>query len=133
MCVINDILRIVSQKCSETLKHVTIVDNAITEIDLKCLLVNCKKLEVLQMDKNEGVTGECFNLLGDQIKLLSIIGCKSIKTSGINALIEGNGKNLVHLKLGDSITPEMLNTICSNIPNLKRLELQGFPIDHPIV
>lgn len=125
-CNINEILQLISEKCSQTLKHVMLKDNEINESGLKSLINWCQNLEVLILDQNEDITGQCFDLFGDKIKYLSIVECKSIDDSGINALVSGNGKHLTHLKIGNSIKPSMLRSICEQMNGLLSLEFNGF-------
>ena len=125
-CNINEILQIISDKCSKTLKHVMLEDNKINESGLKCLISSCKGLEVLILDNNFEITGHCFELFGENIKYLSLIGCNSIDDMAIDGLIEGNGRNISHIRLGDSIIPSMFQKICERMPDLKILEFKGF-------
>ena len=128
-CNINEILQIISEKCSQTLRHVMLEDNEINDSGLKCLITCCQHLEVLILDRNVEITGNHFDLFGDKISFLSIIGCNSIEDSGIKALVSGNGKHLTHLRIGDSITPSMFQMICEQMSGLKTLEFNGFKVD----
>ncbi|XP_054166133.1 uncharacterized protein LOC128963645 [Oppia nitens] len=131
-CNINEILQILSDKCCDTLKHVMLKDNEINENALKCLIKSCKELEVLVLDQNIEITGNCFNLFGDKISRLSIVDCISIDESGIKALVSGNGKHIKHLQIGDSMRAAMFQIICEQMISLTTLEFNGFKADSAI-
>jgi hypothetical protein len=125
-CNINEILQIISEKCSHTLKHVMLRDNEINESGLKCLIKLCNNLEVLILDQNDDITGDCFDLFGEKITYLSIYECKSIDESGLNSLVSGNGKHLTRLKIGNTIKPSMFRLVCEQLNQLKCLEFDGY-------
>ena len=128
-CVINEIIKNVSEKCKTSLKHVILKENIITENALKCLIENCVNLELLILDKNEEITGECFESLSCKIKMISFLECPNVGVTGINSLVNGNGVNITQIKIGGNITTEMLNIICQNMINLQTFELVGFNTD----
>jgi hypothetical protein len=122
--LIDEVIRFIAVNCGQTLKHVILEDSDISESSLKFLIENCPLLEILDVSNNVRISGQCFSLLSNHLKKLSLNQCWNVKLDAISSLSNGNGKHLNDLEIcGELLDNKMLEQVCDNLVNLKKFDV----------
>jgi hypothetical protein len=121
--LIDEVIRFIAINCGQTLKHVILEDSDISESSLKFLIENSPLLEILDVSNNVRISGQCFSLLSNHLKKLSLNQCWNINLDAFSSLSNGNGKHLNDLEInGEFLDNKMLEEICNNLINLKKFD-----------
>jgi hypothetical protein len=109
------------------LTNINISNQCITDLALKCLLKSCTNLIVMDISKNDKITGELsFQYFGPHIKSLNLENCRYIREEGILLLVSGSGKNLNELKIGSYISEDIIKQITANMKNLLSFSISAY-------
>ncbi len=101
------------------LKEFLLINCDMNESQLNLILINFKKLEILDVSNNFLITGESFRNLRPNLKSLNVIQCKNITNKAIISL-SSKGSHLRKLFIGTYcenpfITDSILNYLCLNL------------------
>lgn len=113
-------------KYANKLTELCISNQSITDSTLRSILETCISLKVLDVSKNDKITGEpSFQCFRSQIKSLNIENCRYIREEGIRLLVSGNGKNLNELKIGTYISEDMIKYITNDMKDLSYFSINA--------
>ncbi|XP_013379642.1 putative RNA-binding protein EEED8.10 [Lingula anatina] len=118
-------LRNLSQKCLQLQRVKLQKCHGVGEKGLWWLFHQCKKLTFVDLEGNKVLTGQCFHMMGDQIKCLVLNGCSKLIDVGLEKL--DRCPKLQELQLNDciSLTDKGLQNIAEFCSSLTTLKLGG--------